>query len=501
MPLPKDIVPSALSAPSAPASVRLTHFPRIVAMGLGAMTVTAQAHVKWFAPYIVGAQPQKLGETLANQWFWIGIALVLVFFIATRAIEQKPFGQQILAGMNKVTNPLWLRLDDFMRFVIAAFFVAIFAVGGVYLTPDLKTPNEWVSWMQLLIAAFVFSRKTMPLAAAGIILLWGLALSEYDVFHLLDYLSLGVAVAAYLVLESSDRPDWRKYRFEVLRWGVAIALMWSSLEKFAYPDWFYPVVEAKPFLTFGMPRDVFIPMAGVAEFTMGFGLLWTALVRRLSAITLFVIFNAAVYPFGRIDMVGHALIMAIIVAIAADPTPQVRFAIRRSVLSIPVALTAALMTFAGSYWGLHRALYGPDGQAGPATAEIATHSYNPEQPHGPKPAGGMGAPPERASFDSGTTGAAPQPGTNAGARTANEASTAKMQGSMQEGTKPADPDVAFVVGMIPNRQAAIEMAQAQLKDGKDPVNRKLAEEIIAEQRLEIEKMKQWLAARGIKQSY
>jgi len=60
--------------------------------------------------------------------------------------------------------------------------------------------------------------------------------------------------------------------------------MWSSLEKFAYPDWFYPLVEEKPFLTFGMPRDVFIPMAGVAEFTMGFGLLWTPLVRRLSAI-------------------------------------------------------------------------------------------------------------------------------------------------------------------------------------------------------------------------
>lgn len=51
---------------------------------------------------------------------------------------------------------------------------------------------------------------------------------------------------------------------------------------------------------------------------MGFGLLWTALVRRLSAITLFVIFNAAVYPFGRIDLVGHALIMTIIVAIAAQ---------------------------------------------------------------------------------------------------------------------------------------------------------------------------------------
>ena len=90
-----------------------------------------------------------------------------------------------------------------MRVTIGAFFVAIFAVGGVYLTPDLKTPAEWVSWMQLLIAAGIFSRRTMPLSAAGIIALWVLALRDYDLFHLLDYLALGVGVAAYLVLESS----------------------------------------------------------------------------------------------------------------------------------------------------------------------------------------------------------------------------------------------------------------------------------------------------------
>lgn len=40
----------------------------------------------------------------------------------------------------------------------------------------------------------------------------------------------------------------------------------------AYPEWFYPLVQDKPFLTFGMPRDVFISMAGAAEFTLGFGL-------------------------------------------------------------------------------------------------------------------------------------------------------------------------------------------------------------------------------------
>ena len=318
----------------------------------------ALAHVKWFAPYIVGAPPQPIAVTLTNAWFWTGIALVLVFFVATRAVEKSKVGETVLLGMDRLTDPLYQRLDDFVRVVIAAFFVAIFAVGGVYLTPDLKTPAEWVSWAQLLIAGLIFSRRTQPIAAAGIIGLWLLALRDYDIFHLLDYLALGVGVAGYLVLEASPNPDWRKHRFEVLRWGVAIALMWSSLEKFAYPDWFYPLVVEKPFLTFGMPRDVFIPMAGVAEFTMGFGLLWTPLVRRLSAVALFIIFNAAVYPFGRVDLIGHALIMAIIVAIAADHTREVHFlpAVKRSLAAIPAGLAVALVVFVTGYWGLHIAI-------------------------------------------------------------------------------------------------------------------------------------------------
>ncbi|MBB3543042.1 hypothetical protein [Rhizobium sp. BK661] len=45
---------------------------------------------------------------------------------------------------------------------------------------------------------------------------------------------------------------------------------------------------------------------------------WTPLVRRLSAIALLVIFTAAVYPFGRTDLIGHGPIMAILVAVASD---------------------------------------------------------------------------------------------------------------------------------------------------------------------------------------
>jgi hypothetical protein len=361
-------------------------------LGSAVASLPAQAHVKWFAPYIVDASPQPISATLTNVWFWTGIGLVVAFFVATLAVERTALGKAVLAGLDRVTAPLWKRSDDFMRATTGAFFVAIFAVGGVYLTPDLKTDSEIISWAQLLIAACVFSRRTMPIAAAGIISLWVVALREYDLFHLLDYLALGLGVAGYLVLASSDDPKWNERRFLVLRWGVAIALMWSSLEKFAYPNWFYPLVEEKPFLTFGMPRDVFIPMAGVAEFTMGFGLLWTALVRRLSAVALLVIFFTAVYPFGRVDLVGHALIMAVLFLVAADPCSKVTAAAPVTFMkalpsigrlaSVPAGLAVALVVFVSSYWGLHAGIYGVDNLDRPAT-ELTTHSYSAEHPHGP----------------------------------------------------------------------------------------------------------------------
>ncbi|WP_230531654.1 hypothetical protein [Microvirga roseola] len=309
----------------------------LAALSAGAVfALPAQAHVKWFAPYIVDAAPQPISTTLTNPWFWTGIGLVLAFFLATLAVERMTLGRAVQTGLDKISAPLWSRSDDFMRASIGAYFVAIFAVGGIYLTPDLKTDSELISWAQLLIAACVFSRRTMPIAAAGIITLWVVALREYDFFHLLDYLALGVGVSAYLLMASSNDEKWRARRFLALRWGIAIALMWSSLEKFAYPDWFYPLVEEKPFLTFGMPRDVFIPMAGVAEFTLGFGLLWTPLVRRLSAVALLVIFFTAVYPFGRIDLVGHALIMAALFLVAADPCREAKAAAAKMPNSLPL---------------------------------------------------------------------------------------------------------------------------------------------------------------------
>ena len=60
-------------------------------------------------------------------------------------------------------------------------------------------------------------------------------------------------------------------------------------------------------------------------------------------------------------------------------------------------------------------------------------------------------------------------------------------------TKPSgDSDVDFVRLMLPHHQAAIDMAKTQLLYGKDPQMRRLAQEIITDQQLEIELMQRWL---------
>lgn len=74
-----------------------------------------------------------------------------------------------------------------------------------------------------------------------------------------------------------------------------------------------------------------------------------------------------------------------------------------------------------------------------------------------------------------------------------------MQSAMQRmqqgmsGDMSGDPDVDFARMMIPHHQGAVEMARAELKDGKDPKLRQMAQTIIEDQEREIAAFKEWLA--------
>jgi len=84
----------------------------------------------------------------------------------------------------------------------------------------------------------------------------------------------------------------------------------------------------------------------------------------------------------------------------------------------------------------------------------------------------------------------------------DEAHTALMRGmdemnrQMMTGMMAEDVDVAFVCGMIPHHQSAINMAQAELEHGDDEWAKEMAQKVIDAQQQEISEMLAWLEERA-----
>jgi uncharacterized protein (DUF305 family) len=88
-----------------------------------------------------------------------------------------------------------------------------------------------------------------------------------------------------------------------------------------------------------------------------------------------------------------------------------------------------------------------------------------------------------------------QHGTTAAAGPAEKAyraANAKMH-KMMAIKYTGDADKDFVASMIPHHQGAIDMAEVELKYGKDPEVRKVAETIVRDQTREIAELKAWQA--------
>ncbi len=73
-----------------------------------------------------------------------------------------------------------------------------------------------------------------------------------------------------------------------------------------------------------------------------------------------------------------------------------------------------------------------------------------------------------------------------------DVSMKKMDHDMSAAPMTGVVDHDFAAMMIPHHQGAIDMAKGELKYGKDPAMRRLAEEIIVDQQSEIEVMNLWI---------
>jgi hypothetical protein len=315
---------------------------------------SASAHVKWFCAYDVAGQPVGLENVLCPDFETLtGISIVVL--MSGCLVEGTPVGAVMVDALNLATR--WIRdnLELIARAACAFFFIAIWGMGGVLLTPELKTDSTLIGVLQLGIAAGMLSRRTMPLSALGIAVIYGVAVWNYGVFHLADY-PVFLGFAAFLALTGLQKNLFGMRPIDVLRWAAGITLMWASIEKWAYPEWSYPLFITHPTMSLGFTPEFYMRAAGAVEFALAFSLIWTPLVRRIGAIMLAAMFISAVVPFGKVDFIGHSLIIVALFGIVADDGGT-RARLRHSWL-IPFAYASSLTVFLAAYYLAHTALFG-----------------------------------------------------------------------------------------------------------------------------------------------
>ena len=332
----------------------------VVTAMAGLLPTRAWAHVKWFAPYDVSQQPTPVNNVLTGHF-------VVVFLVFTLLLASTFLLDWI--------STTWCRglaaqgdYEEFeerlLRSGTGAFFMALFATGGIILTPELRTTADWSTWLQLGIAVSMLSARTCALGSLGILALYGFGVAQYGFFHLSDY-PMFIGLAAYLALTSVTSKYLRSLRMPILYVSICVTLMWGAVEKWAYPEWTFPLLAERPHLAFGLPPDLFMIVAGFVEFTFAFYMLTGFALLRLAVLGLGAIFAAAIVDFGKPDAIGH---LPILIAMAAmflhGPTPlhlwlhETSDSGFRKARTAGIAYASSVFLFLALYYGLQYSEFG-----------------------------------------------------------------------------------------------------------------------------------------------
>lgn len=323
----------------------------------------ADAHIKWFAECDVSEPPSHL-TLVSDPMFWgllvlASVALFIVFFVD---VSWSRGGRFNLIERRFSSNPNIA--TDMMRIGTGLFFTALWLIGDVILTPESVTDDPWVGTIQLLTALFTLSVPTLVLSGLGILALYGIGISEYGIYHMIDYV-IFIGVALYLILTGLGIEWAKRIRLPMLMLFFVFSFLWSAIEKFGYPQWFDPFLDEHAVLTMGLPRHFFLLSAAFVEFTLVYVLLTGRNVVVLGALALNALIIAGTIYFGKIDALGHFLMMVILAIMAIKggqtcaimPDREGRSVAAQSGILV-MGYWATLALFFALYYAVHAAIYG-----------------------------------------------------------------------------------------------------------------------------------------------
>ena len=346
-------VPQAWQCIAASCKMRL-----LVLAGLYLGSAPAQAHVKWFADWSVVICPprdpmQVLSMPLWQAFFAAAIvAMALLGWLDARLAGSAHRWQQRLDRVHEAVMPHALRV---LRLGLSLYWliVSLTLSTPVYLTPELSAPAG-VRWLQLACAVLVLRRASSWLAGLGMVALYIMAAVQHGWFHLLDYpLFLGLGVI--LLLPVLRRREDTALSLDLLRWSAAITLLWGGVEKFAFPEWSFGMLQSMPVLSLGVSPEAAMYMYGFGELALSFALLLFGVGSQIAAFVLLLVFVLAVPPFGWVDFVGHSgiVVSLVLLSLTKPRLPVLRGTALRNGLLHGGTFPAAVMGLWGLYVSLH----------------------------------------------------------------------------------------------------------------------------------------------------
>jgi len=285
------------------------------------------AHVKWFFPYDLSNPPLSVDKVFNSAFitlYIISIFFIYFFFWLDRYLYRKNFLAEKLKVLTISQESAFWIMRGASSFVFLALFIYGLVDKSVYLTPELHTDLAIVKWIHLVMAISVWYRPTIPLVGIGIFVLFGMGIIQYGLFHMLDYL-IFVGIGVYFTL-SFLSGVWIKFRYVTLFAATGITLLWASVEKWGYPGWTYPLLRKDPSILMGLNPEFYMLFAGFIEFNITFIILSSvSSFSRFTALGLNGVFILAIFKFGLIDAVGHLMIIAVLLILAARGPTSARY--------------------------------------------------------------------------------------------------------------------------------------------------------------------------------
>lgn len=322
----------------------------------------ANAHVKWFAEYNLLCPPRSPYQIISGEYFlffclFVGPVMFTVAYVDRYLVYRRTWPSRLADALTDYSQPYFPMA---LRLGVSAFFLAAAAYGGFMLTPELKTHDNWVFAMHLAIAGLAFLQRTAFVAGLGIVILYAYAIAEFGFYHLLDY-PIFLGVAAYLMIDSLFGRERFVAAHNTLRLCTGITLLWAGIEKFAFPEWSFGLLDERPDLAFGFSAEFYMVAAGFVEFCCAYLLITGMLSARVAALVLLFFFVSAIYYFGLIDAIGHSAIIIVLALLILSRNP-IAFRFHTSGLAKTAALHTgflfgALALFIGLYYGGHQLSY------------------------------------------------------------------------------------------------------------------------------------------------